>query len=157
MKLPKFSLFVFLFIILSCNKGTRENPIEEATANGQKFKHLKYHLYESDFQNKKTIVEKIVYFDDEDKKFHSLYADQLLAEEPQKSVTLTYSSVIDLPSYKELKGTAYALDKNRVYFLDTVINQRKTIYDADPKTFIPNDYEKKLNKKRPISRINMDF
>lgn len=77
MKLPKFSLLIFLFIILSCNKGTRENPIEEATANGQKYRYLKYHLYESDFQNKKTIVEKIVYFDDEDKKFHSLYTDQL--------------------------------------------------------------------------------
>lgn len=35
MRLPKFSLFVFLFIILSCNKGTQENPIEEAKANGQ--------------------------------------------------------------------------------------------------------------------------
>ncbi|WBX95844.1 hypothetical protein [Chryseobacterium gambrini] len=148
MKLPKFLLLIFLFVILMCNKGTKENPIEDTSTNWGKLTHLKYSLYQSDFLGKKKIVEKITFYNPEEKKYYSFYTDQLYIKEPGKSVILTYSSVIDLPSYKELEGTYYAVDKNRVYFLDTTnVKIRIPLYDPDPKLFIKHfSYNKAQNK-----------
>ncbi|MDV7697981.1 hypothetical protein N6B72_13730 [Chryseobacterium soli] len=147
MKRLKILYLIGLFLMISCNKGTKENPIDRSSRNWGKLTHLKYNLYESDFQNKKTIVEKIVYYDPEDKKHHSFYTDQLSVEEPGKSVMLTYSSVIDISTYKELEGTCYAVDKNRVYFLDTTVRTRTPLYDPDPKLFIKHfGYDEAKNK-----------
>lgn len=130
-----FSLLIAIISLTSCEKkGTKEHPKEDGI-NWGKLTHLKYNLYQSDFNNKKTIVEQMTYYVPDDDEYYRSYTDQFNVVEPNKSVMLRYSAVLDLPSYTEIKGTAYAYDKNRVYFLDTIISQRTAIYYADPKTF----------------------
>lgn len=130
------SLFLLVSISLtSCEKkGTKEHPSEDERDWG-KLTHLKYNLYQSEYQNKKTIVEQMNYFAPEYDEYYRFYTDEFHVVEPKKSVMLTYSLVLDLPTYTEIKGTAYAYDKNKVYFLDTIRSRRTAIYYADPKTF----------------------